>query len=367
MLFSLRELALAIKRGRAGVIRDYLSQGGDPDYADPWGYSLLHKAAYEKRLPIVKRLVKAGADVNAKDYHQRRPLTEAIRIPFNALLDRWIVPWKEVVDFDLAHLSRELERQFQVASYLVSAGAEVNVYRGEENVTQYAATCFRPPLMLAAEAGNVAAVRLFLEHNADLEALDYHNCTALVRAVRSGLLPIVKLLVEAGANVNGPVGGPLPLLSGSGDGAADRYAPHYKVYPEEDRQKIATGLRAIFDNYRAIMQYLIDVGADVNTVGFRGTTALLDVVSMRRSDLLLMVIAAGADVYHRDDNGNTALHCLVKGDGAGHASSKEEEVEILRILLDAGVERDARDGEGKTAVEWALEKGKSWLTSLLLG
>jgi ankyrin repeat protein len=123
---SLGELARAIKDGKSSVIRSYLSQGGDPNAADPWGYSLLHKAAHHKRLPIIKRLTKGGADVNAKDWHQRRPLTEALAAP-SSLSPRWVVPWKEIVDFELKHRSRELEKQFEVVKYLVDAGTEVNI------------------------------------------------------------------------------------------------------------------------------------------------------------------------------------------------------------------------------------------------
>jgi hypothetical protein len=123
---SLGELARAIKDGKSSVIRSYLSQGGDPNAADPWGYSLLHKAAHHKRLPIIKRLTKGGADVNAKDWHQRRSLTEALAAP-SSLSPRWVVPWKEIVDFELKHRSRELEKQFEVVKYLVDAGTEVNI------------------------------------------------------------------------------------------------------------------------------------------------------------------------------------------------------------------------------------------------
>jgi ankyrin repeat protein len=241
-----------------------------------------------------------------------------------------------------------------------------NIYRDEENISRYALICFRTPLMLAAEAGNVAAARLLLEHGADPEAWDYHGCTALIRAVRSGYLPIVKLFVKAGADVNRHAeDGPLPLLSGTGDRAANHYSPPFRPPPEKDREKIAAGVRAIFANYTAIVQYLVDAGADVNLPGPRGEAALFNFVILRRSDLLQMVIAVGADVHRRDDDGNTALHRLVKGGGAGHEWSEDEDAEILRILLDAGIEQDARDGEGKTALEWAVEKDKTWLIPLL--
>lgn len=60
------------------------------------------------------------------------------------------------------------------------------------------------PLIHAAENGNLNAVRLLLERNADVNAKTCYESTALHRACANGFTEIIELLVEKGANVDEP-------------------------------------------------------------------------------------------------------------------------------------------------------------------
>ena len=83
-----------------------------------------------------------------------------------------------------------------------------------------------------------------------------------------------------------------------------------------------------------------------------------------RPDLLARLIAAGADLGYRNDEGNTALHYVA----ARHRDAPEVEprlLELARVLLDAGMARETRNRAGKTARDLAIEAGFGELSVIL--
>jgi hypothetical protein len=105
----------------------------------------LHQAASDGELDEVKRLVEAGADVNARTQAQGTPL-------------HW------AVQGDRANPA--------VISYLVEHGADVNA----KNSLGYT------PLHFASLTGNIPAVERLLELGADTSIPDKHNQTPVDRA-----------------------------------------------------------------------------------------------------------------------------------------------------------------------------------------
>ncbi len=70
--------------------------------------------------------------------------------------------------------------------------------------------------------------------------------TLLIKAVRHGSVKIVKLLIEAGANVNARSGGETPLIYAS-----------------------------LLNKYEEKVKILIEAGANINAVNTEGFTALM--------------------------------------------------------------------------------------------
>jgi ankyrin repeat protein len=299
------------------------------------GFTPLLYAAREGCLECAKKLVAGGADLNLPDPHRVTPFVMAL-----------------------------LNLHFDLAAYLIEAGADVNKW------DLYG----RSPLYMAADTstlpvmGNGAMV--VLPSPDKLTALDvaemllakgaepniqlkrrppYRNvpqdrggdailsmgATPLLRAARAGDAPFVKLLLEHGALVDLPSNqGVTPLMAAAG---------------LEYGLRVTRGRNRTDEGVLATMQLLVDAGADVNARNLtepRGATASGQlVIDQRLSDFsydyrgrqvpspravphrtalhgaamkgfnpfVEFLVAHGADLYAKDANGRTPLD-LAKGD-----------------------------------------------------
>jgi len=91
---------------------------------------------------------------------------------------------------------------------------------------------------------------------------------------------------------------------------------------------------------------LVGSGADVNSVGERGYTALLRAARWGNTDLVRYLIQHGADVRAKTPEGKTTLMEAVTNPG---------DTQLLTALASAGVDIKARDNSGRTVLHYASE------------
>lgn len=99
--------------------------------------------------------------------------------------------------------------------------------------------------------------------------------------------------------------------------------------------------------------YLLGAGANPNAKGYLGATAL-----MRANDAFIAqsLIHHGADVNAKDNNGWGALVCAIQDDN----------IEKIRVLVNAHADVNARDNKGWTPLMYAASEGNLEATKLLL-
>ncbi|VVC46349.1 Ankyrin repeat-containing domain,Ankyrin repeat [Cinara cedri] len=154
---------------------------------DDGEFTLLHVAAQNDYVKVLKALLAGGADVNAKDHKERTPLHLAAK--------------KDDGDFTLLHIAAQ-NGYVKVLNALIKADADVNAKDNEE----------KTPLHLAALNGHTDVIKALLAGGAYAYAIDNNKKIALIYARDKGHVNAADALRShtysdttpgAGKNVNG--------------------------------------------------------------------------------------------------------------------------------------------------------------------
>ncbi len=216
-------------------------------------------------------------------------------------------------------------------------------------------------LLEAARAGDEAAVRRALKAGADPNFADAGGRTPLMEASLRSRVDIMRPLLEAGADPNlSTAFGETALIfacSGRGRDTVPLLLQHHADPKKADRDK-KTPLMWIVDLqfHRGgvpvdVIAPLVAAGAEPNARDKFCQTALMwavkgDAPFTVRPAVLKELLRNGVDVHIRDEQGETALFALVRfiDDVVDIDVGKD----CIDVLVGAGADRNARNGEGKT-------------------
>jgi ankyrin repeat protein len=195
-----------------GDNRQFPTRDGLGGARDTTGWTKVHFAAARGQVDEVKKLLRKGEDVDARNAKERTPLYEAAqRGRFEVvklLVERGaaVNAMEREEGFTPLHVSSE-RKHIEVVNYLLSRGADVNA-RNKWDQT---------PLWQAASQAwhqDAEVAGILLDHGADLHAKDLRGFTPLHIAAEFGHAPAAMLLLAKGANPNAPSSwGSTPLLN----------------------------------------------------------------------------------------------------------------------------------------------------------
>ncbi len=157
-------LYAAAVRGDVAKVTAILDEGGDPNQpCDDEGTTALTVAAFQGHVGVVRLLLDRGADIDRPNKHGSRPLAAAAR---NA--------------------------RSQIITMLLRAGASLTA-EGAGATTAF----------MEAASGSPHAVRAFLAHGVDVNAVSSKGYTALQCAAINGTHgpEVIRLLLDAGADI----------------------------------------------------------------------------------------------------------------------------------------------------------------------
>ena len=404
-------LIAAARRTDGDGVRTLLADGADVNTRYGDGTTALHWAAHRDDEALVTVLLDAGAAVNAADDHGVTPLSLACLngsvAVVHALLDAG-------ADTNAARSSGETPLMtaarvgnVDVVRLLLAAGADPNATE---------ATLEQTALMLAVAENHTPVTRILLEVDATVSARSTNQFTPLLFAAQQGNLETARLLLSAGADVNESA----PDGIGGNTNArtrfvADTNAPALLVAIDSGHADMAlfllergadpghagagrTPLHSVVQQAMPeVVSALLERGADPNprlerrlpfvsrrilqanglTPSTTGSTPFLMAASFGDLESMRILVDGGADPLLTTDDGTTALMVAAGADYVegqdkygrrwfgDNLALQESALETVRVCLDLGLEINAVNDDGQTAIHGAVYLGGTLLVPFL--
>lgn len=385
-------LIWAARSGDQELAELLISNGADVNTANNYGITALSIAATNGDKEMVAALLKAGADVNVATPEGQTVLMTASRAGnadvVKLLLDRDVnVNLRESWQQETALMWAAAENHPDVVRLLAWHGAEVNakskelaaLKRTTKGVALQATHTTFPrggltPLLFAARQGSLESAQALVDAKANLNLTDPEGIGPLEMAIINANYDVAALLINAGADVNLPDRtGRTPLYA-----AVDIHKfewifsrPTPKASGKLESQDIVNLLLDKGANPNArlkgrILAFQHDSGGNANLTA--GSTAFLKAASVSDVEMMKVLLAHGADPNLTNDAKVTPL-MLAAGlnwQDIYNRGTEPESIEAIQLCLDHGVDIDAADSKGETALHGAAGRGADSVVRFLL-
>ena len=325
----------AAQAGNGDVVRSLLRAGGDPNISVTREQTALMWAAARGHASVVEALLEYGADVEAISLVREQYVKSEKEQDSHPSYKYWI---EQGGNSALMFAARSGD--LPSTKLLIDAGSDVN---------QLSAFGTSPTIM-AVHGGNAEVLNYLIENNASTESNESGH-TALHAAVLRGNLAAVKVLIEHGANLEALLERPTPVRRQSTD------------YNFHDALLGATPLwlAARFAEPQ-IMKALIKAGADTtvtNSMSYpaqrRGENFIKD-----EGEINLLMAAVGMGHWRLRMSWGTPER------RSGQLQNKESLIfDTVSAALEAGVPINSTDAEGQTTLAFAKQRNYPSVITLL--
>eukprot|EP00752_Nemacystus_decipiens_P008526 g7615.t1 len=419
-------LMYASAGGHPEVVK-YLLEGTGPAKADPnlkhvQGGTALMEAATSGSQEVVDLLLAAGADPMVRDKDGVSPLMSAAAQGRTEACKVLIAKGNEV---NAMANSGGTSLMFaagaghtEAAEVLIAAGADVNIKLqakpefleqlaqtiadgGEEPTGDDAHRDDVTALMVAAQGGHEAVVRLLVEKGADVRAKDEEGFTPLLNAVKGNFEEVASFLVESGADPNDvytdeagkehnllfdsvTLGNEefAELLVTKGASASYKDTAGASVLVHAAHARMPKVVKALLDapaaagGHADIVDMLLAANCNKDAADKDGTNALMAAASNGHLEAATSLVKAGAALDKQNSDGHSALMFAYNGraqvaslmdkyaeylddadDASGESTKMMREAmahtqSIIDLLLTSGADPSLKDTEGRMAKDF---------------
>lgn len=356
--YGVTPLYLASVNGSAAVIEALLKAGADANQAGSEGETALMTAARTGVVDAAKVLLARGADVNARE------------------------GWRG----QTALMWAAAERHPAMMQELIAQGADVNARSTVQQWTRQVTAEPREkrlppggftPLLFAVRQGCLECARVLVGAGAEVNATDPGGISAAVLAIINGHYDVAGFLLDAGADPNLADSTGRTALYAAVDmhtmPASNRPAPK-GIDSSRTSLDVAEALLARGANPNARLRTIqpprakLDRASDV--VLGAGTTPILRAAKAGDVTLMRLLLGKGADATLATRAGVNPLMAAAglgtnEEDTTGRQKTEDDAIGAIRLCLDAGVEINAVDRRGQTALHGAALKGADRVVQFL--
>lgn len=321
-------------------LREYVNEGNvkeaenilkkynvDINKLDYENFTLLSHAVMDDNIEMLKLLLKYKADVDTVVYDGDTALILAVDNN-NMEMVKLLLSYGADIDYQgfrgrtalFCALEYNRKENIEMVKLLIKNKADVNIAYDGDNENE------ETPLMYAAMKGYKETVKILIENKADINKRNRNNANALIYAYMYGHDDIADILLQNGSdsldrslkvcdlNQSTLLGGNIPLMN----------AAHYSTN-------------------EVFLQKLIDNGADVYD------TALREAASYNNINAVKVLLKNNANVNAQNNYGKTALMLACYNGN----------LEITKMLLEAGADKNIKDDNKYDALYYAREYGKN--------
>lgn len=272
-----------------------------------------------------------------------------------------------------------------VVSALLAKGVDIN---GMDITPSYT------PLSLAIQFGAEDSIKLLLSSKPNLELAPNSNYTPIMSALSQGKTSIAKMLVDAGASVTAALSNNQTALHIAVNSETTSEFVRDVLLPKGAKAHINTkdsNGQIPFHNVRKVdmAKCLINAGSEIKVLDNHNISPILRAVTTNRPEMVEFLLSVGLKDYIDTPNSSNGynplwsaadskninlIKILIKnGANLNYQNPKQEnktplmaavaqlqpqdDHSIVKEFIKAGVDLSLKNGQGKTALEMATEKG----------
>lgn len=288
------------------------------------------RALLRKNFKMAEYLLSKGANINIRDYRGRTPLDAALKSRGKG----------ESIEFLLKHNAKSDKSEAALKTELLNYALKYNnfsllknIYTADMPINTRLGYNRRPAIGYAAANDNLEMAKFLLSKGADVDLGDSRNKSALFFAINNQNFKMVKLLLENGAS-----------LDRGGEYGA------FVHYVQSSKKNI--------ENELEYLKLFLKYGLDVKKArGYADKPVLSIVLKQKRLALAKELIKLGVGVHERDRYNKNPILTL---------GLKARDISFLKILLEKGIDFKQRDRYGNTLLHEAVKLHDEKLVRFML-
>ncbi|KAI8651375.1 Helo-like-N domain-containing protein [Fusarium keratoplasticum] len=381
----------AVRSQNKQYVRALISRGVGLTGRSKQGFTVLHYCAFDNDVAMGQLLVKNGAQLNTKDFHLRSPLRLALSLPSYEFAELLVDSRCDIGD-SVEELRRLLAREGEIPG-------RTGLFQALSRTLNPSDQCsFLHP---AIRSGDTKSLKVLFDSGFDPKFKDETGLSLFFYALLHQNVPSLRFLSENGADLNEWLpASTMPKLSPS-------LPRQQEIQKTLTRGATPLHLTARVMNDAEMIKLLLELGADPNHVLstsnrrytntsfptgadlFIGEIVLIGVCANHFLGVARELLKAGANPNHASNDGRNAmywaLYCgnvelfelLVQHGGDVNYRWQHDEctlvmmaaergnMDILRVLVDAGADVGGQNKKGETAMDLAQQMKKKQAVEFL--